>query len=518
MKNYVKDNRSGVVTELIKYKPESPIIKGVAKLQLTNVETGEVDVDVRSENLVMDWVGKTAYNYGVFSRASLLSGNIYDLFTTIHLTNWTEEEKPNTPCMLGVRRGYANRSEEYAGTSTMQGTINNKESRTYFNQDGKYVMSFVFDFPTHACNGTFQSILWTPTTTANQRILGAMGKNWFSPYSIDNDIRTYFINTSGVYVGYDHVNEYITLISSSSNVSSNVPLNNQYRGLYKGFRFKRYTSELIDDVTYRDDSGSNISLDEASACTFLSDGTTLYLCYYSSSSSSSRHKRYNFTVERYNTEGTLIKRHWFNPAERTNAEEKTFNRTGNPYIDPETGYVMLFGYYSLGDKKYDNVIEIYDPVEERFIQSVSINKKLYIGPEIEYPQSIRITSVSKGRNIATFSFTYDLPTGSTSSYDQTYDISDIENIRHLNNFGGGYYSSSSYAFSVDNLDYSLRYGTSNGMWNSSYWRQADRWGVPTSHTLLAAPVTKTQSHTMKVTYEVIVENVDIFNFDSFFEK
>ena len=56
-------------------------------------------------------------------------------------------------------------------------------------------------------------------------------------------------------------------------------------------------------------------------------------------------------------------------------------------------------------------------------------------------------------------------------------------------------------WSINNGDATLRY--------------QNRFNRISTHTLLASPVTKTQSHTMKVTYEIIVEPINMTDVKSF---
>lgn len=515
LRNYVKDNRSGVITEMIKHKPENVTAKGVATMQLINAKTGEIDVEVRSENIVMDHFGKNAYNYAFYTRMTDMDGGVPYPFGAIHLTTWDKPEKANTPCFLGVRRAWANRSTQYVGTDKYKGTVNLSESRNYINQDGKYVMSFVFDWPTHSGNGTFNSILWTTTDKPNYRGRDIRGSIWFAPYSIDADIREY-LNIAGSYVIYDEVNDYLNIIASESS-SDSIPATNPYKGSYSGFRFKRGTSELIDQIRYVDQDGTSLPIYPSTARTMLSDGRTVYAYLYTSSSSSTRHKKDYYTIEIFNNEGVLTKRsHLKVGGGFPNGEGLTFSNS-TTYMEKD-GTLRFYGYYYNSDKKtYDNVILRYDPFNDTLLETISINKKIYIPNTVENVNSVRITSTSTGLNIATMEFTYTTTSGGSATFGGTYDVSDIRNISMLNDYYGTTYDSASgiSQFAVHNTDIYM-IGSSSSAYSSTTWRQSDRWGVPTAHTLLAAPVTKTQSHTMKVTYDIIIDTVDILDSKSFF--
>ena len=523
MRNYVKDNRRGVITEIVKHKPENVTAKGIATMQLTNVETGEVDYEVRSENIIMDFIGKNAYNYAFFTRMSGLDGGTLYPFDSIHLTNWNEDEKANTPCFLGVRRGWAHRTDGYVGTDTLRGTINSAETRTYVNNDGKYVMSFVFDWPTHAANGTFNSILWTSSTTPNHRDTSQRGSIWFAPYSINSDIRDYLRHT-GFHLSYDEENDYLCMIANEISTDK-VPVTNPYKGTYSGFRFKRGTSELIDEVRYMDSDGNPLPLYPRTANRMLSDGRTVYAYYYGTNSADLRHKYKHYTIEVYNNEGVLTNRtHYDISTKFKNSDGIDFTNISTIY--EHDGTIRFYGYYKVNDT-YDNVIIRHNIFTDTTLETIHINKKLYIPHYVENVNSVRISNTMTGRNIVSFEFTYTKPDLSTATFGGTYDVSDIRNIKFLNEYYGTTVSNgtstTNYEISISGEDFNLfsnSYSSTTyvGVWDGRVWRQSNKWGHPSSHTLLAAPVTKTQSHTMKLTYEIIVDTIDIYDFKSFFNK
>lgn len=68
-------------------------------------------------------------------------------------TDDTKEEPEKETMLKGQVIGWADRATTYSGSSTRQGTINTSES---YGERGH--MHLVFDWPTHAANGTFNSV------------------------------------------------------------------------------------------------------------------------------------------------------------------------------------------------------------------------------------------------------------------------------------------------------------------------------------------------------------------------
>ncbi|MTI71096.1 MAG: hypothetical protein FH751_12675 [Firmicutes bacterium] len=86
-------------------------------------------------------------------------GYLENLYSYIYLTDSTKPESSTSEKVLGNIIGYAHRNNTYSGTDTKRGTINKAETNLEIN-NGKIRVNFVFDFPTHAANGIFESIYW----------------------------------------------------------------------------------------------------------------------------------------------------------------------------------------------------------------------------------------------------------------------------------------------------------------------------------------------------------------------
>lgn len=172
----VKENFiTGEIVELEKIKPNQHVT-GRTKVELFD-SNGLTERTV-SENFVAqpmtEWQRElmrlSFFNYsysqdGIYGSnnetASLLDyDSVFERQMRLHpltylcLTDFEGEEKPSTERqMKGNVVGFANRYGSYAGSSTMQGTINVNDSYAEKNHQ-----HFVFDFPTHAGNGTFSSV------------------------------------------------------------------------------------------------------------------------------------------------------------------------------------------------------------------------------------------------------------------------------------------------------------------------------------------------------------------------
>ena len=137
--------------------------KGKIKVELMDVN-GEVIHKQETEN----FIAKTVQRYfdhvmrNVFTRNRGTGGHefyadLQDPFYTMILTDATHPEDPqNEWVRAGNVIGYAHTTGAYSGTSTLRGSYNLVESFTNREQ-----VHIVVDFPTHAGNGTFQSIYFS---------------------------------------------------------------------------------------------------------------------------------------------------------------------------------------------------------------------------------------------------------------------------------------------------------------------------------------------------------------------
>ena len=155
-----KDFQSGQEILLTKTKPIRKA-RGIATVQLFDL-AGKKVLESKTENLITD-TGIHFLRRSIF--AGMLSGysgtkppNFNNYFSHINLLDMVVEEKQEYSLPeVGNVIGYAN-IEAYSGGDTKRGTINVHES--VFDYTDYLHMHYVFDWPTHAANGTFQMIGW----------------------------------------------------------------------------------------------------------------------------------------------------------------------------------------------------------------------------------------------------------------------------------------------------------------------------------------------------------------------
>jgi len=168
-KSIVKDYTSGKEYVDIKHKPDLPIC-GYANVYLYNVQTGKLELEAHTPNIIYPEVYAWLKSYqwdkfctGAYNKSISYGGywemdNIYlttsDRPETERVNIWNYDERNVSGANPGKIIGWANKST-YIGSDPQRGTPNTAES--YANNTK---IHWVFDWPTNACNGTFQSIIW----------------------------------------------------------------------------------------------------------------------------------------------------------------------------------------------------------------------------------------------------------------------------------------------------------------------------------------------------------------------
>ena len=145
--------------ELLKQKPKVPT-RGIATVELFDSENGEKIYEAKTENIINNYVSKIAYMDYFYSKIKgNRNSNYYSApFQNIVLTSYSGDESADTPYYKGELIAYADKATSYSGIDILKGTINTAETK--LDTEGNGLLHFVFDFPTHAANGTFQSIWW----------------------------------------------------------------------------------------------------------------------------------------------------------------------------------------------------------------------------------------------------------------------------------------------------------------------------------------------------------------------
>jgi len=169
MKSIVKDYLTGKEYVEIKRKPDLPI-KGCASVYLYNARTGRLELEAHTPNIIYPEIYAWLRSYqwdkfctGAYNKSISYSG--YWEMDNIFLSSSSKPENERVRISTfnatntsdgnpGMQIGWANKST-YSGSDTMRGTPNTAESYATNNR-----IHWVFDWPTHAANGTFQTIIW----------------------------------------------------------------------------------------------------------------------------------------------------------------------------------------------------------------------------------------------------------------------------------------------------------------------------------------------------------------------
>lgn len=180
--------------------------KGKVKVELFDDLTGKKVEEVKTNNFIAKGV---EYYFKVlmanqFTRnkgTGSIDHTVDDLFERMTLTDASHAEQPEKEWyMKGNEIGWALTSGTYSGSDDKRGSYNSSESFTTQEQ-----VHIVVDFPTHAGNGTFQSIYFTPNRDPRNYDI-------FRPFRLDG--------LPGVLKVQKYNNQIWVLHSSSSSSSS----------------------------------------------------------------------------------------------------------------------------------------------------------------------------------------------------------------------------------------------------------------------------------------------------------
>ncbi len=188
---------TGEVLEIVKEKPFKTV-RGVHTVELFDAWTGKIVERIESENFIskiMEELQRQAALFAFLADSldtsytspryngpmdSLSKYNtIFDVpwyfgsfpMSNIILTDYDGPEDPeNEIIMRGRVIGWAGKKSTYSGSDTKRGSLNSSES---FVKPGH--IHLVYDWPTHAANGTFQSVYWNYDPFLNG-IFGVIGK------------------------------------------------------------------------------------------------------------------------------------------------------------------------------------------------------------------------------------------------------------------------------------------------------------------------------------------------------
>ena len=168
VRDYVRNYRTH--QEIVKIKEKNGDVQGIATIQLFDAKTGALELEAKTHNIiyqdVYDWL--KSYQWDKFCTGAFNKTNSYNGYWEMDNIYLTDSTRPETeridrfnyatsPPIWGNLIGWANKST-YSGSDTQRGSPNSAES--YANNTR---IHWVFDWPTHAANGTFQTIIWANT-------------------------------------------------------------------------------------------------------------------------------------------------------------------------------------------------------------------------------------------------------------------------------------------------------------------------------------------------------------------
>ena len=169
VRDYVRNYRTN--QEIVKIKEKNGDVKGIATVQLFDAKTGALELEAKTHNIiyqaVYDWLKSYQWDKfctGAYNKTNTYGGywemdNIYLVTSSapenerVNIFNYNTTANGNP----GQQIGWANKNT-YSGSDTQRGSPNSSES--YANDTR---IHWVFDWPTHAANGTFQTIIWANT-------------------------------------------------------------------------------------------------------------------------------------------------------------------------------------------------------------------------------------------------------------------------------------------------------------------------------------------------------------------
>lgn len=461
------------VAILKKKKPISNM-RGRAIVELFDSKTGGKVYHAETENLINDSVVKLMFLESFYRRlivrGNIENGYIIFPFRRIYLTDYDGVENASEKYMKGNTIGWCDKNEPYSGTNTLQGTINLSESYYKPEEDGKIKIHFVFDFPTHSCNGTFQTIYWY------------QGEGRETLYATN-------INTAGGSSTIDSKNTAICSLRSTSYYCSDydnigyglysITISSIYYRTFKSFFLDSCRSNQNGDNYFYKADGSKLTTSDFSINGIAADSNYLYLHYNKNSS---------IDIYTFQKDGTWVGNTSKSASNYKDATGKIPTIQSFEVVD---GVPYMTVYYSINGVNVNHLLKLNS--------SYGIETD-YIIDTPSYADSSWKVSI----------------TGKTKEY---WVFSDTNGLLHLYDnslkpiFNG--VSASKAMPSPDNRKYFFskyhNYGYCFGVWSGSssysYYYYAFGPSLIGAQTLLAAPVTKTPTNTMKIQYDFIIDNI-----------
>lgn len=326
-----------------KNKPQSSV-KG--KVTVSLYDNGNKTREVLTENLVLDWNKAEAFSQYYMNRIGSNSTNaiITNPAQYLLLTDDEGEENASKPTFTTGTNiiGFAQRKTTYSGDSITQGTYNSAESSVYVNDEGNLVVHEVYDFPTHACNGTIKSLAWSPSNANNFTLFTVLRDySWgqslgstcyldpstknvhhlyhgrYSIHKFNTDSKTEYqlLTPSGNNISYDNANHFgnvtslnnVEVVTLKTGGTNEVPTDNFCYGRYENVIARNAKPvEWIDPVPFP---------------TLTLDGVTYARAYYALYNRhiyiyAANNSSYDYAVFKIDLEGNIIASRKINTPEK----------------------------------------------------------------------------------------------------------------------------------------------------------------------------------------------------------
>lgn len=542
----VVNHRTGEVSTLKKVKPKAPMM-GKVSIELFD-KNGNLEQEASLNNIAMNWITEMCYksfydNYVAWRYTTSSSSSPSDPSYTcawplrrFYLTDWTGAENANTPMVCGRTIGWAETGYMYSGNSTTQGSFNNAEHKWRINDNGQRVFTLVYDFPTHAANGTFQSVWLAPLTSEGYDSRNAYYSRtgsevyWWN-YNTDTlplDLKDHMSTYLTTKIGYGNGStvtiqdgELITVKPQYAYYSNNSPYNNDpwrnnmiimiweaKTGRYKEHRI----TTNFNGVNFANIASNYDSLNHQVmpcklpnnniACIQWTSSNTIVIHWIDPDGNSVDNVTINDTTfqgqngkDLYISGYSLSSSFYYNNYCKLDTKTQTLYLFGREYVSDSQRYTYLIK-YDLKTKSY--TLKLLNPLLNPYIKSTYRDKSYFI----------MCASESTDSTICVYMAYVNSSGNWTHSRVGLFD-NDCT-IRYTTH---GYGSTSKYTTGVQSGDMKAYINGSNGYY------ALDPGNIrPTTHTLLPAPITKTQSHTMKVTYQIITDLIEPAVCDDFFRQ
>lgn len=529
-----KNYKTGNVEESIKAKPNART-RGKVTVSLFD-EKGNKQREIKTENIVYDWV--KAYSFkntyltnfglgtmGANNSAAICTGNntgIVPLSKYLMLFSGDHEDiNPKKSLIKDTLVGYAGRYENYSGSDILKGTYNSIESKTSIDEEGNIVFHMVYDFPTHSANGNITGVGLGHTYLRNKELI---------PYKTD------YRNDTSSSVG-EGVTKYNIAIATNKDNSL------LYGPITSYGSSKKPSLGIIDRSIENTFNPTELPLSKNSSykpnsfhtsvsCNGyfgLNDETGNVLASYCYNG--------NISIAKTNGKG--------NPplvdGSITIEGKKVDRNLKITTVSP----VLNFDFSSLLDLKetvtttstngiaslyasnllFEDKFVIYIKTEKNSYVCNSTNNSSYIfvfdidGNYEKYAEITEYTSTSTARIIPYGSDEFLIPLGNGQFIKSDFLLSNIEkvdieslninnkdkiNLNTIRGLSSDYFAGNYTKKEVFVLDVATSY-------ESNYKLKDDRINL-SSYTRLPAPIVKTNIHTMKVQYDLVIEDVSVYDY------